>query len=251
MGPCRLDIRSDSSIEQCGEGVPGWGHSDGDGEGDGCKDERCCPHRRAVDAANRDEFVDDENEKQDAEAGDGSSGGRQPDASPGKATEGCGNQIHCGDQDEALVHVRPTPGSPGSVDDDGEADDADQWDRSGDGGVERTYPDSSMKRVDGSPNAEHDHDRGKAEGDNAEGTMQFDPPSGDECSLDGEQQHPESEDRAVDVKDGAGKRRAHHACLEVTWREADEDADAEQDRHAAVEDTFDGSVDRPVPGLLG
>jgi hypothetical protein len=38
---------------------------------------------------------------------------------------------------------------------------------------------------------------------------------------------------------------------EVSGREADEDADAEQDRHAAVEDAFDGSIDRSVPGQLG
>jgi hypothetical protein len=55
---------------------------------------------------------------------------------------------------------------------------------------------------------------------------------------------------AVDVKDVAGKRRAHHAGLEVGWREADEDADAKQDRHAAIEDALDGSIDRSVRGLL-
>src|SRR6266567_4001078 len=54
----------------------------------------------------------------------------------------------------------------------------------------------------------------------------------------------------MDVKDGAGKRRPHHAGLEVSWREADEDADAEQDRHAAVEDAFDSSIDSSVRGLL-
>src|SRR5437016_670137 len=54
----------------------------------------------------------------------------------------------------------------------------------------------------------------------------------------------------MDVKDGAGKRRAHHSGLEVSWREADEDADAEQDCHTAVEDAFDGSIDRSVRGLL-
>ena len=53
----------------------------------------------------------------------------------------------------------------------------------------------------------------------------------------------------MDVKDGAGKRREHHAGLEVSWREADEDADAEQGRHAAVEAAFRGSIDRSV-GLL-
>jgi hypothetical protein len=40
-----------------------------------------------MDAADRDEFVDDENENQDAEAGDGSSGGRQSDAGPEKAAK--------------------------------------------------------------------------------------------------------------------------------------------------------------------
>jgi hypothetical protein len=88
-----------------------------------------------VNAADRDEFVDDENEKQDAEAGDGSSGGRKSDAGPGEASEGCGNKIHCGDQNETLMRVGPAPGAPGSVDDDSEADDADQWDGSGNGGV--------------------------------------------------------------------------------------------------------------------
>ena len=53
----------------------------------------------------------------------------------------------------------------------------------------------------------------------------------------------------MDVKDGAGKRRAHHAGLEVSWREADVDTDAEQDRHAAVEGALDGSIDRSVRGL--
>src|SRR5207245_11311669 len=54
----------------------------------------------------------------------------------------------------------------------------------------------------------------------------------------------------MDVKDGAGKRRAQHAGLEVSWREADEDADAKQDRHAAVEDAFGGSIDRSIVGLF-
>ena len=40
----------------------------------------------------------------------------------------------------------------------------------------------------------------------------------------------------MDMKDGAGKRRPQHAGLEVGWREADVDADAHQDRHAAIED---------------
>ena len=40
-----------------------------------------------------------------------------------------------------------------------------------------------MKSVDGSDHAEHDHDRRKAEGDGAEGTMPFDAASGDERGL--------------------------------------------------------------------
>src|SRR5438094_7623889 len=55
----------------------------------------------------------------------------------------------------------------------------------------------------------------------------------------------------MDVKDGAGKRRAQHAGLKVSRREADVDTAAEQDRHAAVEDAFDGSIDRSVRGLVG
>jgi hypothetical protein len=128
-------VRSDGPVEQRGEGVPSGGHSYRDCEGDGYEDKRRGPHGGAVNAADRDEFVDDENEKQDAEAGDGSSGGRKSDAGPGEASEGCGNKIHCGDQNETLMRVGPAPGAPGSVDDDSEADDADQWDGSGNGGV--------------------------------------------------------------------------------------------------------------------
>src|SRR5205085_5686464 len=61
--------------------------------------------------------------------------------------------------------------------------------------------------------------------------------------------HPEGEDCAVEMENGAGKRRAHHAGLEVSWREADVDTDAEQDGHAAVEDGFDSSIGRSVRGL--
>ena len=44
-----------------------------------------------MDASDRDEFVDEKNENQDAEAGDGSSGGRKSDAVPWKAAEGGGD----------------------------------------------------------------------------------------------------------------------------------------------------------------
>lgn len=57
-----LEVQADGSIEQCGEGVPGWGHSDGDGECYGREDKRRGPHGGAVDSADRDEFVGDENE---------------------------------------------------------------------------------------------------------------------------------------------------------------------------------------------
>src|ERR1700687_1922592 len=166
--------------------MPGGGHSDGDGQGDGSEENRGGPPGGAVDAADKDDFVDDENEKQDAEAGDGSSGGRKSDAAPGKAAEGGGDETRGGDQDQTLVRVGPAPGAPGSVDDDGEADDADQWDGSGDGGVERSNFHSTMKRVDGSDHAEHDHGGRKAEGDGAEGTMPFDAASGDEGGLHNE-----------------------------------------------------------------
>jgi hypothetical protein len=203
-----------------------------------------------VDAADRDELVDDEDEKQAAETGNGSRRGRQSDTRPGKAAEGGGNQTHGGDQNKTLVCVGPPPGAPGTVDDDGKGGDADKWDSGRDGRVERADLDSTMKRVDGSHYPEHDHDRGEAEGDGAERAMPFDAASGDERGLHDEQQHPQGEYCTVDVKNGAGKRRAHHACLEVRWREADVHADAEQDRHAAIEDSFDRSIDWSIPGLV-
>ena len=230
--------------------MPGRRHPDWDSEGDRRKDKRCGPHSGAVDASDRDEFVDEENNNQDAEAGHGSSSGRKSDAGPWKAAEGGGDQTHGRDQDETLVRIRSAPGAPSSIDDNGEGDDADQWDGSGNGGIERADHHSTMQRVDGSDHAEHDHDRRQAEGDGAEGSMPFDAASGDKGDLHDEYQHPEGEDRAMDVKDGAGKRRAHHAGLEVSRREADEDADAEQGRHAAVEAAFRGSIDRSVGGLL-
>ena len=170
--------------EERGKGVPGGGHSNGDGQGDSKEDNWRGPHGGAVDTPEKDEFVNDENEKQDAEPGDGSSGGWQSDAVPGKAAEGGGDETHGGDQDEPLVRVGPAPSSPRSVDHDGEADDADQWDGSGDGGVERTDPHSAMERVDGGNHAEHDHDRGKAEGDGPEGTVPLYSAGGDKRGLD-------------------------------------------------------------------
>ena len=253
LGPsscCWLDVRSDSSVEQFGEGAPGRGHSDGDGEGNGCEHQRRCPHGGTVDAADRNEFVDDQDDKQDAETGSGSGGRRQADASPGKAAEGGGNQTHGGNQNQTLVCVGPPPGAPGSVNHDRKADDADEWNGSRDGRVERADLHSTMERVDGRHHPEHDHDRRKAEGDGAEGTMPSDAAGRDEGGLHDKQQHPEGEYRAVDMKNGAGKRRAHHACLEVGGREADVDADAEQDRHAAIEGPFDRSIDWSIPGLL-
>lgn len=55
----------------------------------------------------------------------------------------------------------------------------------------------------------------------------------------------------MDVNNGAGKRCAQHAGLEVSWREADEDTHAKHECHAAVKDAFDGSIDGSVPGLVG
>jgi len=60
--------------------------------GHGSEDNRRGPHGGAVDAADRDDFVDDENEKQDAEAGDGSSGGRKSDAAQ-ESAEGAATRL--------------------------------------------------------------------------------------------------------------------------------------------------------------
>ena len=170
--------------------------------------------------------------------------------SHGKRPKAAATRPMVADQDETLVCIWSAPGAPGSVNDDGEGDDADQWDGSGNGGIERADHHSTTQRVDGSDHAEHDHDWRQAESDGAEGTMPSDAASGDKGDLHDEYQHPEGEDRAMDVKNGTGKRRAHHAGLEVSWREADEDADAEQDRHAAVEAAFGTSLERSVGGLL-
>jgi hypothetical protein len=246
-----LDVRSDGSVEQRSEGLPGGRHSNRNREGDRSEHQWRGPHGGAVYAADGDKFVNDQHEEQDADSSDGSSGRRQSDAGPGKAAESGGNQTRSSDQNKTLVRVGSAPCTPCCVDDNGEADDADRGDRKRNGGLQRTDPYSAMKRVDSSHHAEHDHNRRKAESDRSEGTMPFDAASGDECGLNSEQQHPEGEDRAVEVKDGARKRRAHHAGLEVSWREADEHADAEQDRHATVENAFDGSIDRSVHGLSG
>jgi hypothetical protein len=52
------------------------------------------------------------------------------------------------------------------------------------------------------------------------------------------------------VKNGAREWSADHACLEVSWREPDVDADAEQHRHAAIEDPFNRSIDMSIRGLV-
>lgn len=130
-------MRSNGLAKQCGEGVPGRGHPDRNREGDGAEDQWRSPHGGAVDAANRDEFVDDEDEKHYAKASDGSRGGWKSDAGPRKAAESCGNETHCGNQNKTLVGVGPAPGAPRSIIDDDEADDADQRDGSGNGRIER------------------------------------------------------------------------------------------------------------------
>ncbi len=108
-----------------------------------------------------------------------------------------------------------------------------------------------MEGVDGRDVAEDDHERRKAEGDDAEGAMPVDAAGGDEGRLDEEESHPEGEDGSVDVEDGAGERGAHHTGAEVGRREADKDDHAEQDGGEAEEDAFGGAVDRPVDGTAG
>jgi hypothetical protein len=69
------------------------------------------------------------------------------------------------------------------------------------------------QRVDSSYHADHDHDRRQAEGDGAEGSMPFDAASGHKGDPYDEYQHPKGEDRAMDVKDGAGSgARIMPAC---------------------------------------
>src|SRR4051812_12304020 len=75
-----LKVRSDGTVEHFGEGVPSGSHPDRNGQRHGRKDERRGPHGGAVDAAEGQEFVSDKDEKQDAESGDGASGGWESDA---------------------------------------------------------------------------------------------------------------------------------------------------------------------------
>ena len=58
--------------------------------------------------------------------------------------------------------------------------------------------------------------------------MPLDAASGDESHLHDKQQHPERKDRAVNVKNGTGQRRAHHAVIgshrhATVWRPRDPD----------------------------
>ncbi len=55
-----LKVRRDGLVEPCGEGVPGGRHADRDGQGNGRENQRRCPQGGAVDAADKDEFVDEE-----------------------------------------------------------------------------------------------------------------------------------------------------------------------------------------------
>ena len=134
---CLLDVPPDDSVEQFGEGVPGRGHSDGNRKGDGCKHKRSGPHSGAVNAAGGEEFKDDEDQQQAADADHGSGSGRQSDAVPREAAEGRGDQSHGGDQDETLVRVGPAPGAPCCEDDHAKDNDADQRNGKRNSGVER------------------------------------------------------------------------------------------------------------------
>src|ERR1700734_2027330 len=161
--------------------------SDGDGQVDSKESKRRGPHGGAVNAVEREQIVDDENEKCSADAGVGSSEGRHPDSGPGHASERGPGEGYGGDQDETLVRVWPAPGTPGSQDGEDEADDPDKRDRCGDRGVKRAKMYSATKRVDAGHHAEHDHNRGKAKGHSAEGTMPLNTASGNESGLHDQQ----------------------------------------------------------------
>src|SRR5205085_7317715 len=129
--------------EPGGEGVPGVGHSDGDGECDAREHERGGRHGGAMDAPQSDELKREENEEDDSDAGHGSGGGRKADAIPGESAEGGADEARGSDEDEALVCVWPAARTPGSEDDDAEGDDANQWNGKGDRGLERTDPNAA------------------------------------------------------------------------------------------------------------
>jgi len=81
-----------------------------------------------VNAPRRNQFKDDEHQKENAEAGDGSSCGWKSDAIPGESPESCSDEAHCCDQDEALMGVGLARCPPRGVDNDGEPRDAEERD---------------------------------------------------------------------------------------------------------------------------
>src|SRR5260370_521763 len=86
--------------------MPGRCHSDGHGQGSHGEGEGRGPHGGAVDAVERGEVVDDDQENHDSKAGDGSCGGGQPHAVPGKAAEGGVGGSDGGGRGGGLVWVR-------------------------------------------------------------------------------------------------------------------------------------------------
>lgn len=112
MAMSNLEVWADRRIQQRREGTPRRSHSDGNRKRYCGKRKRRRPGRGAVNPANGKEFEGNKKQKQDACAGDGSGGGRQPNARLGKATERCPDQSDSCYEDEPLVRVWPAPCSP-------------------------------------------------------------------------------------------------------------------------------------------
>lgn len=238
----RLEESPGGMVEEGGEGVPRGGHSDGNGEGSHGEGDRRGPQGGAVEAMERDQIIGDEQEDAEAEAGDGTGGGGESHAAPGEAAEGGIAKGDGGEEDEAFVRVGAATVTPCSEYYDGKPCDPEERDSERDGGIEGADLNPAMQGVEGGDDADDDHDRRQAESHGPEGAMPGHASGGNERGLGEVDQHPESEDGAVDMEDRAGQRGAQHAGTEVGGRKTDKYDDAEQDRHAAEEGAFNGAI---------
>ena len=85
--PDELKVWSNVTSEEPSKAVPGRRHSNGHGKGSEGERKRCGPERRPMDAMERDEIIGDQEQDQDAEAGDSPRSLWEPDLIPWKTAE--------------------------------------------------------------------------------------------------------------------------------------------------------------------